>query len=191
MFPSYYKVIITWKLSRMKILILTTLLVMLSSCGTLGKLVPSFANQKDNQQNSSHSTNNGNGVGRDARVGLALSAGDNKSKSYADSNIKSKDFNLDNPMSLDESSYSIGGKHLDNSIKQIFSDSMSNSNRYNGQNIVVNPKDSLSQQLITFIIDFMNSYFTGIFSVLCFYCGWRSHTFKVNRAKKTKRIKNA
>lgn len=153
-----------------KIIYICIIASILSSCDAFTGAVPSIG-LGDKQSNISRSTNNGNGVGRDARVDLALNAGDDKSKQYNDSNLKSSDTNTDNQIdtSQDTTKFSIGGEHTDNSIKSQTSHTRSNTNddSYSAQNLVINNAEKITSK----IFDFINTNIRIFIDMFLFWLG--------------------
>lgn len=156
--------------------------MILSSCGTVDKLLPSFAYDKNNQNNSSSDTLSQSIGYADVSVG----AGDNKSTSYNKSNIKNKDFNQDKDNKLGNSIYQVGGTVDDYSKKILYDQTRSNTKdkKYNANHISIN-----DYSVIEDIIKFIQSNVTGILFVLFFYLGWKMHFIKErHKMKKNEKI---
>ena len=120
----------------MKIYTLLILASLLVSCsGLTGGLAPTLDIGKK-QNNNSHSSNAGNGAGRDIKARIGLTAGDDKSSSYDNSNIKSNATNNDIQTSQDTSQVILGGKAIDKSRKAITNNTSDHNSSY--ANSVIN-----------------------------------------------------
>lgn len=155
---------------------------LLTSCGTVGKLLPSFAYNKDNQSNSSSDT-----LSQSVEyANLALSAGDNKSKNYNKSNIKSRDLNSNSTNEWGNKNYLLNGKISDFSKKYFFEHDRSGTrdSSYTGSSIVVH-NDSMSAEILNFVF----SACMGFYTLGVFLLGWYIHAFKIRRInKKSKKV---
>ena len=170
-----------------KIIILVTICLMLSSCGTVGKLMPSLGYSKDNQSTSSTDTLS-QSIGH---ASVALTAGTNKTKSYGDkSNIKSSDLNLDSTLNQSTSANSWGGTHTDNSKKFINSTTQKGNkeNKYNATHQNVYNRTPLINQIficLSLFIVFVSMWY------LAFVTGKKIGTLKTRLSsyRKNRRIK--
>lgn len=134
-------------LSKKKGTWVLTLLIMffISSCGMLPNGSAAVDYKKDNQENSSSSTNNGNGTGRDANLNLkGVISGDDVSKNFNNSNIKSDDKNASNNNDNEAAtgSKNVLGNLEDNSQNQTTSNSSTTSNSDTYQNSTIHNCDS-------------------------------------------------
>ena len=101
----------------MKKFLIMMLYLCLSSCGDVGKLMPSLGYEKDNQSTSSADTLS-QSIGY---ASVSMTAGKNKSRSYNKSNIKSSDLNTESELNQSTSATNYGGTHTDNSYKSLLS----------------------------------------------------------------------
>lgn len=126
------------------------MVITLSSCSGLSSFIPSL-DLSDKQSVSGGGSGN-NGIG-EAKANINLA--DNNSKHYERSNIKSNDTNATNTSNVDlgDNKFSIGGKHLDNSIKTNKSTTKTNTNddNYNASNIVINNAEAIADKIFNFI----------------------------------------
>ena len=170
-----------------RIIILVVLSLMLSSCGTIGKLVPSLGYSKDNQSTSSSDTLS-QSIGH---ASVALTAGTNKTKSYGDkSNIKSSDLNLDSTLNQSASANNWGGTHTDNSKKVINSTTKKGNkeNKYNATHQSVYNRTPLINQIficLSLVIIFVSMWY------LAFVTGKKIGTLKtrLSNYRKNRRVK--
>jgi len=170
-----------------RIIILVVLPLMLSSCGTIGKLIPSLGYATDNQSTSSSDTLS-QSIGH---ASVSLTAGTNKTKSYGDkSNIKSSDLNLDSTLNQSTSANNWGGKHTDNSKKVINSTTqkVNEENKYNATHQNVYNRTPLINQIFIYI-----SLFVAFVSMwyLAFVTGKKIGTLKtrLSNYRKNRRVK--
>ena len=146
----------------MKYILIIIMCVSLNGCFLTGAGETIF-DVGDKQSSSSESRNLGNGAGRDIGAKVALNAGDDKSNTYKDSNIKSDDKNTDNNIksSLDKTNFSIGGNHKDYSQNEqntkTDTRSKSDDTSYDSENMIVNMGERISNQVIRIIESNLNA----------------------------------
>ena len=160
---------------------------MLSSCGTVDKLMPSLGYATDNQSTSSEDTLS-QSIGH---ASMSLTAGTNKTKSYGDkSNIKSSDLNLDSTLNQSASANNWGGVHSDHSKKVINSTTQKGNKetKYNATHQNVYNRTPLINQIficVSIFIVFVSMWY------LAFVTGKKIGTLKTRLSsyRKNRRIK--
>lgn len=168
-----------------KYLIILTIVLSLNSCDTVGKLLPSFAYQKDNQNLNSSDTMS-QSIGQ---ANVNLTAGDNKGKTYSKSNIVSKDMNSRPIINQGTNSTNFGGTHTDNSKKFITSTTSKDNqeSRYIAQAQKVFNRIPISSQIFLVLQSWLGI-FLGIFISFAFYklgklMGYRKHKKEAKHEK--------
>jgi len=169
----------------LRFILLNILTLTLFSCGTVGKLLPSFAYQKDNQNLNSSDTMS-QSIGQ---ANVNLTAGDNKGKTYSKSNIVSKDFNSEPLINQSTNSTNFGGTHSDNSKKtiQTTTNKDNRENKYEAKAQTIFNNIPISSQIFLVIQSWVGIFLGALF----LFIGWKAHNFKVNYMIKRKyKIKN-
>lgn len=177
-------ILFIFNMSMFRIFLVVILSLALLSCGSVGKLLPSFAYNKDNQKLNSSDTMS-QSIGQ---ANVNLTAGDNKGKTYSKSNIVSKDLNSDPLINQGTNSTNFGGTHTDNSDKFITSTTNKDNreNKYEAKAQTIFNNIPISSQIFLVIQSWVGIFLGALF----LFIGWKAHNFKVNYTIKRKYKKN-